>query len=254
MRRLYVILPCYNEAENIGTLIGAWLAREASLAPYALELLAIDDGSTDDTKGIIARAASANPQVHPIAHETNKGLGGGLLTGLSYFRANGQPGDLATVMDADNSHDPAYIHAMLEKISEGCDCVIASRYRRGSETYGVPPFRAFLSRGARLYYTLLLGVRGVRDYTCGYRVYTYDIINEAFDRYGEDWIRERGFACMMEALYKLYRVGARFAEVPFTLRYDLKRGESKMRVPRTAAASIKAALRLRFMTNTGETP
>ena len=93
-----------------------------------------------------------------MAHEVNKNLGGGLSTGFDYFMANGQLGDLCVLMDGDNTHDPKYVHSMIDEIRKGADCVIASRYCKNSETKGVPGFRLFLSDGARIYYTLMLGV------------------------------------------------------------------------------------------------
>ena len=77
---------------------------------------------------------------------------------------------------------------------------------------------------------MLLRVRNVKDYTCGYRAYTFCIIDTAYQKFGDDLVARRSFACMMELLYKLSLCGARFEEVPFELRYDNKAGESKMRI------------------------
>ena len=86
---------------------------------------------------------------------------------------------------------------------------------------------------------------GVKDYTCGYRAYTYESLQRARQAYGENLITQRSFACMMELLYKLYRSGSRFGEVPFALRYDNKGGESKMQVLRTMKDSLRTAWQLR---------
>ena len=123
--------------------------------------------------------------------------------------------------------------------------VIASRYQGGAEVHGVPRHRLLLSDGAKLYYTLMLRVPGVKDYTCGYRAYTYESLQRARQAYGENLITQRSFACMMELLYKLYRCGCTFAEVPFTLYYDSKEGESKMNLGKTIRDSFLTALRLR---------
>ena len=149
-------------------------------------------------------------------------------------------------MDGDNTHDPCYVISMLEQICKGYDCIIASRYCDRSKTKGVSPFRLFLSWGARVYYTLVLGVKNVKDYTCGYRAYTYKIISEAEERFGQQFVEHRSFACMMEVLYKLSLLGAKFQEVPFELRYDNKEGESKMRLAKTIRESLFTAMQLRI--------
>jgi dolichol-phosphate mannosyltransferase len=248
-QRLFVILPSYNEQENIETLVNAWLALDDKIAArgYRLSVCPIDDGSRDDTRAIIERLASADTRVTALIHPRNLGLGAGLNTGLRHFLAASAAGDAAVVMDADNTHEPKYVFPMLDAIAQGrADVVIASRYAGGSGVVGVPKFRLFLSDGARFFYTLVLGVRGVKDYTCGYRLYTQDIVRRGYARFGEKLITERSFACMMELLYKLSLVGARFYEIPFTLRYDQKGGESKMRVAKTMRRSIATALKLRF--------
>ncbi|MFR2157722.1 MAG: hypothetical protein ACLS43_11895 [Evtepia gabavorous] len=102
-----------------------------------------------------------------------------------------------------------------------------------------------LQRRARLYYTLVLHVPGVKDYTCGYRVYTRPALQAGVARYGQALVEKKSFACMMELLYKLYRCGCTFAEVPFTLYYDSKEGESKMNLGKTIRDSFLTALRLR---------
>lgn len=248
-RRLFAILPCYNEQENIEALTQTWLSLESDLAArgYKLTVCPIDDGSRDSTRAIIERMAQTDSRVHALFHPQNMGLGAALNTGLVCFRDTGSDGDLAVLMDADNTHEPKYVFSMLEALSSGAaDVVIASRYVGTSSVVGVPKIRLFMSDGARLFYTLLLGVKGVKDYTCGYRLYTHAIVARGYAAYGDSLVTERSFACMMELLYKLSQAGARFAEVPFTLRYDQKGGESKMRVLKTMQRSIKTAFRLRF--------
>ncbi|MBQ7595778.1 MAG: glycosyltransferase family 2 protein, partial [Clostridia bacterium] len=91
-------------------------------------------------------------------------------------------------------------------------------------------------------------VKNVKDYTCGYRAYTYDIIKKAKEKYGDKFVERRTFACMMEVLYKINLLGADFAEVPFELRYDHKEGESKMHIVKTVKDSLITAANLRIHT------
>mgnify|MGYP001091963193 CR=1 FL=1 len=249
MSRIFAILPCYNEALNIGALIDEWNAQRATLSAegYELTVVAIDDCSTDDTSEVIAQKAAQYDNVDLVKHEVNKGLCGGLNTAISYFLECGQNSDHMVLMDGDNTHDPVYVHAMLKKLTaEKKDCVIASRYCNTSKVVGVAAHREFMSDMAKLYYSFVLRVPNVKDYTCGYRVYTYPIIKKLVDRFGKDPIVEKSFACMMELLYKLYIVGAAFDEVGFELRYDYKKGASKMRVFTTMKKSLSTAILLKI--------
>ncbi|NLT12442.1 MAG: glycosyltransferase [Clostridiaceae bacterium] len=248
MSKVYVMLPCYNEEENITPLVEKWLSVSDEYLNNQYEFLihCIDDKSQDQTLSkIVALTEKYAGRVFLIAHHQNKGLGGALETAFSTFVERAIFGDLCVLMDGDNTHDPKYFISMLEHIRKGSDVVIASRYRKGSKIYGVNALRQLLSIGARLYYSMILRVPGVRDYTCGYRTYTYKVLSDAYRRFGTPLVTRRSFACMMEALYKLSLVGAKFSEVPFELRYDHKLGESKMRIARTTKDSLKTAIELR---------
>lgn len=249
MNNLYVLLPSYNEEENIETLIESWLKEKDKLKDegFQLNIVGIDDGSKDNTKAIIQKMDDAHEEVTLVAHEKNSGLGAGVNTGLRYFYENGKSGDIALIMDADNTHEPRYVHSMLKKMKdEGKDVVIASRYCEDSSIVGVPKHRNFLSSGAKGFYTLMMGVPNVKDYTCGYRTYAYDTVKKGVETYGADFIKENSFACMIEVLYKLHKTGAQFGEVPFELRYDQKLGESKMRILKTTRNSVVTTFKLRF--------
>lgn len=244
---IFAILPCYNEALNIEDLTKDWLLQERPLLQkqYSLQVIIIDDCSTDNTMQKILELEQKYENVKLVAHETNKGLCGGLNTAISYFLKYGSADDLMVLMDGDNTHSPKYIHTMLEKLMDGKDCVISSRYCKNSSIVGVARHREFLSDMAKHYYSILLRIPGVKDYTCGYRIYTYPIIKKLVERFGDAPIKEQSFACMMELLYKLYLVGAAFGEIGFQLRYDNKQGKSKMHVIKTIRSSLTTALKLR---------
>lgn len=245
--KLFTFLPCYNEEQNIVNLIGSWVSHTQALAErgYELQVIGIDDCSKDTTKAKIEEMTRKFNNVVLFAHEVNKGLSGGLNTAIAYFLENGSPDSLMAMMDGDNTHDPKYIFAMLDKLEQGADCVIASRYCMDSKVVGVASHREFLSDMARLYYKFMLQVPQVEDYTCGYRLYRFDIIQQLTDRFGQEPIQEKSFACMMELLYRLYLVGASFDEAGFELRYDNKLGASKMRVLKTMSKSLTTAIKLR---------
>jgi dolichol-phosphate mannosyltransferase len=190
--------------------------------------------------------------VELIAHEINKNLCGGLNTSIEYFLKNGKDGDLMCLMDGDATHSPKYIHNMIKKLNTGKDCIIASRYCKESNVVGVAAHREFMSDMAKLYYSMVLKVPNVKDYTCGYRLYTWNSVQRMVNRFGKDPIKEKSFACMMEFLYKLYLTGTTFDEVGFELRYDKKQGESKMKVFTTMRKSLSTAWKLRRIKNNQE--
>lgn len=248
MSILYVYLPCYNEAGNIQALIEAWLREKDALQEegYDLKIIPVDDKSTDNTLEIIRSMETVHPEVRVIAHRVNQNLGGALFTAVRDFLHKGASGNLMCFMDGDNTHKPSFVHRMILRQKEGADCVIASRYQPGAKIHGVPSNRLALSDGAKLYYSAMLHVPDVKDYTCGYRLYTYSALNDAYRKYQKDLITMQSFSCMMELLYKLHKSGCRFAEVPFTLYYDNKVGASKMRILKTVKDSLVVALKLRL--------
>lgn len=250
MRQLLtVVLPAYNEAENIPRLAARWQQQAEALLLRDLDLriLIVDDGSSDETSSVSTVQMEAYANLTLVKHGVNKGLGEALKTGLSYVLDELPDCSYVAVMDCDNTHDPAYILPMVDAIraSHDTDVVIASRYRKGSEVHGVPFYRYFVSYGARFVYTLFLNIRNVRDYTCGYRLYRTASLQKVRAHFGEKWIQETGFACMVELLYKLYLTGAAIREVPFSLRYDEKLGNSKMQVARTTGRSLSLIRKLR---------
>jgi dolichol-phosphate mannosyltransferase len=124
--------------------------------------------------------------------------------------------------------------------------VIASRYRQGSKVHGVPVVRRLLSTGASWLFRLLFPIKGVRDFTCGFRAYSARALRDALTAYEGCLVEDNGFQCMADVLLKLRRLPVSFREVPMTLRYDLKRGASKMKVARTVGRTLRLLLRRRF--------
>lgn len=240
--RIFLGLPAFNEEIALPRL----LARAQALIEAGLPLTVVvyNDGSRDATPAI-ARDWSARLPLVLIDCPQNKGLGTGLRNLVGYAVAHGTDDDVLVVMDCDDTHDPAQIPAMLDKLDAGADVVIASRYARGATIRGVPPLRRLTALGALVLCKVLLPVPHVRDYTCGYRAYRAGVLKRAAAAYGDSLISEAGFACMVELLLKLAALGARFAEVPLSLRYDLKPGESKMAVGGNTVRTLKLLFAMR---------
>lgn len=243
---LFAVLPCYNEDKNINDLAESWMQQEAALLKQnvTLRLLIVNDGSSDNTMTTATRLAEANSNIIVLNHEVNKGLGEAINTGINYVQMQ-ENAKYLCIMDGDMTQHPCYIHAMLEHMEEEeLDCVIASRYRAGSRVEGLSFFRKFLSYGARLVYTMKLRIPNVRDYTCGYRLYKLSALEKLSRRYGKSILKEQSFACTLELLIKLSKEGMKIGEVPFVLKYQLKKGQSKMQIGKTIKRSLDILRRM----------
>jgi dolichol-phosphate mannosyltransferase len=247
-RKLCIVLPAYNEGETLPPLLEA-ISRAMEEAGLAYIVLVVNDGSTDNTAEV-ARGAAGGMPVRLVEHPRNMGLAAALRTGLAEAVRETSDEDIIVTMDADNTHPPRLIGLMVEKIDGGYDVVITSRYRKGAKVLGLSSTRKMLSFCASLLFRALLPIRGVRDYTCGYRAYRARAIGMMFDRYGDDFISEQGFSCMVDVLLKMRGHDLRFTEVPLVLRYDLKTGESKMKVARTVFQTLVLILKRMFGSKT----
>ena len=232
---IVVVLPAYNEAEALPPLL-AKLAKLRTQRALALRVLVVDDGSSDGTADV---APAGDLPVRVVRHGVNRGLGEAIKTGLLEAVKEAGEEDVVVLMDADDTHSPALIQRMVDRIEEGSDVVIASRYLPESRVAGLSAWRSLLSGGASWLFRLLLPVPGVRDYTCGYRAYRAAVLRDAFARWGADFVDQPGFSCNVDILLKLSRLPIVFAEVPLILRYDRKPGASKMNVGRTALQTLR---------------
>ncbi len=242
--RVVLALPAYNESANIDPLFER-IAAVRKNQMHNLSVLLYDDGSTDDTK---ARATAWNGRtglsVRVIGRPENRGLGVALESLVRDFsgpQKGGQPeSEAMALMDCDDTMDPLQIPEMWERMqAEELDLVIASRFRRGGMVRGVPFSRRIMSRGATLLFSLLHPIKGVRDYSCGYRLYRRALLEKACQMWREKLLEESGFASMVELLIKLKQLEARAREIPLRLRYDRKRGASKMPVSDNAVRLLK---------------
>ena len=239
--KVYVVLPVYDEAECIEELLGRIDAalRDADLA---YQVVLIDDGSRDATPEIVERCARSLP-ILVRRHPANAGLGATIRDGLMLAAELAGEGDVIVTLDADGTQPPDLIPSMCERVRAGCDVVVASRYQPGAQVVGVPLSRRFLSRAASWIFRGLFRIRGVRDFTCGFRAYRAQVLQRALEDYGDAFFDQDGFQCMVDILLKLRGRGLRFGEVPLVLRYDLKAGDTKMEVGRTVVQTLLLAAR-----------
>lgn len=238
-----VILPAYNEEEAIVPLLEE-MYRVLSQRFPGLRVIVVDDGSTDRTAERVKEFRDGSVEL--VQHERNKGYSEAMKTGLVRALHGASGSDVIVTMDADNTHSPGLVFRMATLIDEGNDVVIASRYVPGARVVGVSPIRNLFSWGASWLLRLLFPMKGVKDYTSGYRAYRAGILKEAFGRWGDHFISQSGFACTVDILLKLRRMNVVMNEVPLILRYDLKPGASKMNVKRTIKETLLLALRRRI--------
>ncbi|HMO18949.1 MAG TPA: glycosyltransferase [Oligoflexia bacterium] len=236
-RKLIVVLPAYNEAENIQGLLDGFTGLSEVID--RLQLILVDDGSNDDTV-FLANPFKGILNLEIISLPSNKGLPGALRTGFQ--RAVEITGDKDTIvtMDADNTHPPQQILLLDSEILNGFDVVIASRYQSGARVEGVSGFRRFLSFGASFLYRLFLPFDGVRDYSSGFRAFRSGALRDTLEKEADRIFSLRGFACNTALLLAMRRrLGIRANEIPIDLRYQQKRGVSKMKVGSTVIESLK---------------
>ncbi len=244
VRVIHVVLPAFNEAVNVGAVLRA-LEQASRESGMALQAIVVDDGSSDSTRDVVRGHTGLLP-VTLIEHPSNLGLGAAIRSGLLRAVEDARDQDIIVTMDADDTHTPAAIAQMAHKIDAGMDVLIASRYQPGAAVVGVPPMRRFLSFAASILFRLVFPIRGVKDFTCGYRAYRASVLRAAFSRYRQEFINQEGFQCMVDILLKLRPLNLRFGEVPLVLRYDRKGGKSKMRVAHTAIKTLALLARRRL--------
>ena len=239
-----VILPAYNEEKALPLLLGR---VQDSMKENGLDyrVIVVNDGSSDGTARVVDELSASMP-VTRIDHERNRGLGEAVRTGLLRAVAEAESRDIVITMDSDNTHTPGLIAGMVRGIREGNDVVIASRFRSGARIMGVPLYRRVLSRGGSWLFRLLFPTRGVRDFTSGYRAYDAALLKQAFQVYGDEFVAESGFSCMVDILLKLRALDAIMCELPLILRYDFKYGISKMMVVSTIADTLRLAFSRRL--------
>lgn len=236
MMRICVILPAYNEEQNLEQLLKR--IREA-LEPldYLYEVVVVNDGSRDKTADI-AKTMSESMPIQLENHKVNQGLGATLRTGFLAALKQADPNDVLVSMDADNTQPPESIPAMVAMIQKGYDIVVASRFQPGSKVVGLSWSRRLMSTGARLVFSTVLPIPGIRDYTSGFRAYRASILQRGLVQFGDRFFSETGFSSMADILLKLRKQKPVAGEIPLVLRYDQKQGASKMKVLKTIWATL----------------
>jgi dolichol-phosphate mannosyltransferase len=253
---IYYILPAYNEELNIISLLNKFNNHfENENYNYKPQVIIIDDGSNDKTKAILNKLNEEKQifnkkfkfELISIFHERNMGLGEAIKSGMMYCFENGSNGDIIVTMDCDNSHTVEQSREMIEVIKSGKDIVIASRYRKNSDTHGLSNLRKLLSYFGCIIFKIVFPIKNVKDYTCGYRAFRLEKIRKAFDE-NKNFFSEKGFTASVDIILKLYKFNKSllFEEIPMILRYDLKQGKSKIAIFKTIFETLFLLFKRRF--------
>jgi dolichol-phosphate mannosyltransferase len=217
--RIWLIIPTYNEAENVGPIVRAVAAEMAKLAPGEHRILVVDDDSPDGT-GKLAEQLATELEVVEVIHRRSKdGLGRAYIAGFEHALAGGA--ELVIEMDADFSHDPKYLGALLSA-AEDADLVLGSRYVAGGAVVNWGILRKIISRGGSMYARAVLGV-GVQDLTGGFKCIHRNVL-ETIDL---NSLRADGYVFQIEVTYRAVCAGFRVKEVPIVFP-DRAVGASKM--------------------------
>jgi len=213
--KVCVVIPTYNERENIGSLLERLLAVSSSHG-INLQVLVVDDNSPDGTADLVEEFAGKTPNIRLLRRPGKLGLGSaykeGFTKALRELKA-----EILVEMDADGSHHPEQLPSLLSKISEGYDVVVGSRYVAGGSIKGWSLKRKLTSAGANLLARKLCGLR-VKDATSGFRAFKAS----ALKRIGLERLSASGYAFQIETLYWAARLGLKIGETPITFTNRLK--------------------------------
>ena len=209
-----MVVPTYDEADNLAWLVGRILAS----VPHA-DVLVVDDSSPDGTGAIADRMAADEPRIQVLHRPTKQGLGKAYLAGFRWALAHDY--DVIGEIDADGSHQPEQLPRLLDAL-EDADLVIGSRWVPGGSVTNWAFTRELLSRGGNLYTRLLLGIQ-VRDATAGYRVFR----RTTLEKIDLDDVSSYGYVFQADLAFRTLRAGLRVVEVPIEF-VERVRGDSKM--------------------------
>jgi dolichol-phosphate mannosyltransferase len=213
--RSLVILPTYNERENIERIVATVLSQAADI-----DVLVVDDNSPDGTGAIVDALAAEQPRIHVMHRAGKLGLGTAYIAGFEWGLAREY--DYLFEMDSDFSHDPADLLRLREAVARGADVAVGSRWVPGGGTRNWSFLRTFISRGGSIYARIILGM-SVNDLTSGFKCFARHVL-QTLDL---NSVRSNGYAFQVEMNYRCYLAGFRIAEVPIVF-VDRRVGKSKM--------------------------
>lgn len=226
---IYILLPAYNEEVSIDPLFDKFSKYFNSISHFDYKIIICNDGSKDNTLNKIKNWQD-KLAIEVINHKINRGLGETARDLFERAAELAKDDDIIIRLDCDDTHEPEFIEGMINKLNEGYDVVIASRFVKGGGQEGLDWYRRTISKAANIFMRIVFPIKGLKEYSSGYRAYRAKIIKDAIELYGNQFIQLKGlgFTGTLEKVVKLKMLGAKFGEAPMILRYDQKMSSSKM--------------------------
>lgn len=222
--KIVVVMPTYNESKSIGRMIEALAVEFKKITSHEICLLVVEGNSPDGTADVVREHMKKHDFVHLLMEEKKAGLGAAYVYGFRYAMKD-LHADVLIEMDADFQHDPKELVSLIKGIDDGYDYVVGSRFTKGGsipKDWGFK--RKLLSIGGNTLSKIILGIRGVNDFTTGFKA---SRVKGFVDTIDLDNILSKGFAYKLDLLYKMHKAGAKIKEVPIQFR-SRDEGVSKM--------------------------
>ncbi|MBI2756929.1 MAG: glycosyltransferase family 2 protein [Chloroflexi bacterium] len=236
--RLYMVVPVFNEVDNLERLFGAFRTVEAEFgARYRLQFVMVDDGSTDGSPERASALASPLDFVL-LRNRTNQGPGGAFGAAFEYLASRLEDVDWVVTLEGDNTSRHELLRQMFRRAEEGYEVVLASPYMYGGGITNTSALRVFLSHMANAFVKEFLGAHGILTLSSFFRLYRAPVLKALQATYGPRILERPGFECMVELLLKLIYLGTTISEVPMVLDTSLRAGSTKMRIGRTIVGYV----------------
>ena len=236
---IYILLPAYNEKLN---LIKIFKKIDDLIIKLKLKItvVLVDDCSTDGTKEL--NKIRTKFKLIYLRHKENSGLSVTMETGFKTIKKTAKINDIVITLDSDNTHPISLIEMMIEEIHNKNDIVIASRFVKNSKVKGVTMFRKLMSFGAKILFKLFFPFKNLNDYTCNFRAYKFFLIDKILKN--KNFFKNENFNIAAKLIIFLIQrfQYLKIKEIPLSLRYDFKIGNSKMKLINTIILTLKLIL------------
>ncbi len=233
MPSLFIVVPVFNEAPNIGTLFEAFTSLEQEfLDRFSVSFILVDDGSSDNTVHL-AREATGVQNLQILVHEVNKGPGAAFATAFAFLAERLKPDDWVITMEGDNTSRHELVNQMLTRTREGFDVVLASPYMYGGGFTQTSFLRKLLSSGANLIVKDLLAIQGILTVSSFFRLYSGMSLIRMQQVFGPGVVERTGFESMVEMVMKMTMLRLSISEVAMQLDSSRRKGKSKMKILKT---------------------
>jgi dolichol-phosphate mannosyltransferase len=251
---LYVLVPVFNEAPNLGRLFQSFTRLQHEFgAAHRVNIVMVDDGSSDDTVGRAAELGSPFDLVI-LQNPTNQGPGAAFALGFAYLAQRLNESDWVLTLEGDNTSRYELIRQLFRRSEEGYDVILASPYMYGGGIVNTAPLRVLMSHLANAFVKELLGAHGLLTMSSFFRLYRASVLLKLQAYYGPGIVERAGFECMVEMLLKMIYLKTTISEVPMVLDTSLRVGASKMKVMRTVRGYLALGRRTTAWRTIAERP